>query len=89
MINAKTALQYAQTANRNNWLKAAEARLNDLIIPAASTGMKFITVEFNDLIIGAETLPECAEMLVALNNTLNEKGFTVTISPNGILTIIW
>lgn len=89
MINVQTAIKVAQGANRNNWLKAAQDRLHFTILNTAETGKREVKVPFEQLIVGAENLCECAEMLMNINNILEESGFEHVVTPNGTLIVSW
>ena len=89
MIDVNVAIYESQIVNRNKWFEDVENRLSNKIINAAKTGIRFLEVPLNDLIIGGENLSEAAEMLIMLSTSLRQSGFSHKITPAGVLIISW
>ena len=89
MINANEAVKAAQKTNRDNWLKAAENNLSKEIMSVAKTGLREYYVCLHNLIIGAENLIECAEMIFYLQESLCKAGYSNHLTPDGDIIITW
>lgn len=89
IIDAKLAVEAAQAFNRENWLKDAGVKLSEKILAVASRGLREMSFNINELIVGAENLYEAGEMLAYLNKQLTESGYDNVIEPNGVLHITW
>ena len=89
MIQANCAKQMSQTSNRDNWFNEVSNRLTKDITSAAETGIRQLTIAFTDLIIGAENISECAEMLQYVDSMLLKAGYRHIVTPTGELIIVW
>ena len=89
MINVNVAIKAAQDFNRKCWLEHAGEELSNRIMSVASTGRRELSVNFKELIKGAENLNEAGEMLHYLHNNLTKSGFTNEITISGDLYITW
>lgn len=89
IVSALCALEKSQKVNRDLWLKNAGKKISDMILRAASTGIRELTIPMKDLIIGAENLTEGAEMFVYLAKELTNQGYTNKFDLNGNLYIAW
>ena len=89
IVPAAEAVKKSQEVNRENWLKAAGAKVSEDILKAAGTGVRELSVNFKDLIVGAENLEEAGEMLTFINKELATNGYKNVIEKNGILHITW
>ena len=89
MINKNIALKNTQAFNRDLWIKNAEKHISYLIEEASKNGEGFIEIPLSSIVIGAENLGECAEMLSSLHNTLIKEGYEDKITPDGVFVITW
>ena len=89
IICACEAIKKSQKVNRENWLRLAGAKVSDQIMTAATTGIRELRLNFNDLLIGAEDLFEAGEMFAYLNEQLIASGYKNVIEPDGTLYITW
>ena len=89
IICACEAIKKSQKVNRDNWLRLAGHKLSEQIMRAASTGIRELSVNFQELLIGAENLFEAGEMFAYLNEQLEESGYNHVIEPDGTLYITW
>ncbi len=89
MIKREYAEQIAQNVNCKNWVNHATENLSKMIIDAANTGRREVSVDLNSLVIGSENLDEAGYMLSTLHKMLNEEKYSHVIYPNGELVISW
>lgn len=89
IVSAEEAIKKSQEANRKNWLKSAGDKLSKKILDVASTGVREICINFNDLIIGSENLFEAGEMLAYIDDQLKAQGYKNVIEKTGVLHISW
>lgn len=89
IISALCALTKSQEVNRDLWLKNAGRKISDMIMKAASTGVRELTIPMKSLVVGAENLTEGAEMFAYLAKELTKQGYTNKFDLEGNLFISW
>lgn len=89
-VDAYAARMMTEERNANCWIQHAINKLNDKIQQTARLGVDYIIVGFKDLVKGAETLSEAAEMLTTIEKFLQNTGYEVNVDLNDCLvTISW